>query len=90
MAYQDTTLTCKECQNQFTWSAREQEFYAQKGFQAPLRCKDCREKRKGATYEITCANCGKKDTVNFAPRDPSSILCGECFAKKRMAEEQKP
>jgi len=45
--YQDQTISCKDCGTQFTFTAREQEFYAEKGLRnAPTRCKPCREKRK--------------------------------------------
>ena len=48
--YEDKTLTCKECGNEFVFTAGEQEFYAEKGFQnEPQRCKACRDKRKNGT-----------------------------------------
>ena len=31
--YEDKTLTCRDCGNEFVFSASEQEFFAQKGFQ---------------------------------------------------------
>ncbi len=27
---------------------------------------------------ITCASCGKADTIDFAPKDPSRVLCRKC------------
>ena len=37
--YEDKTLVCKECGNEFVFSAGEQEFYAERGFQnEPQRC----------------------------------------------------
>jgi len=45
--YQDKTIVCTDCGTEFTFSAREQEFYAEKGFtNEPKRCKVCRDKRK--------------------------------------------
>ncbi|MFO1520035.1 MAG: zinc-ribbon domain containing protein [bacterium] len=45
--YQDQTITCKDCGGEFTFTAREQAFYAEKGLRnAPTRCKPCRDKRK--------------------------------------------
>lgn len=45
--YQDKTIVCTDCGTEFTFSAREQEFYAEKGFtNEPKRCKACRDKRK--------------------------------------------
>ena len=31
--YEDKTLICKECGNEFVFTAGEQEFYAERGFQ---------------------------------------------------------
>ena len=33
--YEDKTLVCKECGNEFVFTAGEQEFYAEKGFENP-------------------------------------------------------
>ena len=47
--YEDKILVCKECGNEFTFTAGEQEFYAERGFQnEPQRCKACRDARKNA------------------------------------------
>lgn len=86
---QDQTITCKDCGQSFTFTAGEQEFFATKGFSSPTRCKDCREKSKQARrgvrqmYDITCAECGNQGQVPFEPRDPTSVLCSDCFAKRR-------
>ena len=48
--YEDKTLVCKECGKEFVFTAGEQEFYAERGFQnEPQRCKACRDARKNAT-----------------------------------------
>ena len=37
--YEDKTLVCKECGKEFVFTAGEQEFYAERGFQnEPQRC----------------------------------------------------
>ena len=47
--YEDKTLVCKECGQEFVFTAGEQEFYAERGFQNdPQRCKSCRDARKAA------------------------------------------
>jgi CxxC-x17-CxxC domain-containing protein len=49
MSFADKTIECRECGNQFTFTAGEQEFYAQKGFtNEPTRCPSCRQARKAA------------------------------------------
>ena len=44
--YKDKTMTCKDCGKEFTFTAGEQEFYAQNQFNEPKRCKACRDARK--------------------------------------------
>ena len=48
--YSDKTIVCKDCGQEFTFTANEQEFFAEKGFtNEPQRCKPCRDARKGAS-----------------------------------------
>lgn len=43
----DKTLTCRDCQKDFVFTAAEQDFYAEKGFTVePTRCPSCRDQRK--------------------------------------------
>ncbi|HEY3325421.1 MAG TPA: zinc-ribbon domain containing protein [Planctomycetota bacterium] len=44
----DKTVTCVDCGAQFTFTARDQQFYQERGYQAPRRCKTCRDKRKSS------------------------------------------
>ncbi len=45
--YKDKQIKCIDCEEEFTFSARDQEFYAEKGFtNEPKRCKPCRDKKK--------------------------------------------
>ena len=46
-ALKDFEITCKDCGTKFMFTVRDQEFYAEKGFNnQPVRCKACRDKRK--------------------------------------------
>ena len=95
MSFVDKTLTCKDCGAEFIFSAGEQEFYAEKGFEnEPIRCRACREARKqnreGSNYqpremyEVVCAECGVTTQVPFQPRNDRPVYCRECFnARKR-------
>ncbi|HUD44181.1 MAG TPA: zinc-ribbon domain containing protein [Patescibacteria group bacterium] len=99
MAFQDKTLTCRDCGKDFTFTASEQQFYQDKGFtNAPTRCPDCRRAHKAQrqqggggynaggprqSFEITCSECGKKGTVPFQPKGDRPVLCRECFDKQR-------
>lgn len=47
MEFTDKTLICKDCGNEFIFTAGEQNFYKEKGLDnEPKRCKSCRDKRK--------------------------------------------
>lgn len=87
--YEDKTLICKDCGDEFTFTAGEQEFYAEKGFvNEPQRCKGCRDAKKNSSrnkesFIATCAECGGEAKVPFKPRDDRPVYCSECFAKQR-------
>lgn len=87
--YEDKTLICKDCGNEFTFTAGEQEFYAEKGFEnEPLRCKECRNAKKNSKRELhtaVCSACGGEAKVPFIPKEDKPVYCSECFAK--MKEE---
>jgi CxxC-x17-CxxC domain-containing protein len=47
MSFEDRTLSCLDCKNEFVFTAGEQEFYERKGFrEIPKRCRPCRDARK--------------------------------------------
>ena len=90
--YNDKTLVCKDCGQEFTFTASEQEFYAEKGFtNEPQRCKSCRNERKnnsrgtgGSTrqmFDAICAGCGKPCKVPFEPRTDRPVYCSDCFKR---------
>ena len=90
--YEDKTLVCKDCGAEFVFTAGEQEFYAEKGFQnEPTRCKACRQARKASRaagaprqmYDAVCAECGKPTQVPFEPKEDRPVYCSECFAARR-------
>ncbi|MDD6484604.1 MAG: zinc-ribbon domain containing protein [Clostridiales bacterium] len=88
--FEDKTLVCRDCGSEFVFTAGEQEFYAQKGFEnEPLRCKECRIEhkkriqREKPMFEIVCSSCGKVDKVPFEPRHDKPVYCSECFEKIR-------
>lgn len=88
--FTDKTLVCKDCGQEFIFTAREQEFYAEKGFtNEPQRCKPCRDARKGNSrggstrqmYDAVCAECGRPCQVPFEPRNDRPVYCSDCFRK---------
>ena len=87
--YNDKTLVCKDCGQEFVFTAGEQEFYAEKGFtNEPQRCQSCRDARKGKTgeparpmFDAVCAECGKACKVPFEPRNDRPVYCSDCFRR---------
>lgn len=98
--YQDRTLTCRDCGQDFTFTVGEQEFYASRGLtNLPGRCPDCRAARRsgggsgqsysprprGEQFAATCASCGKSTTVPFVPREGRPVYCSDCFRSQQPA-----
>lgn len=90
--YQDRTLTCRDCSEEFVFSSGEQEFFATKGLQNdPQRCPGCRSAAKQARttggprefHAAICAACGGQAMVPFAPRSDRPVYCSSCFDKVR-------
>ncbi|MDK2822803.1 MAG: hypothetical protein PWQ67_674 [Clostridia bacterium] len=92
MAFQDKTLTCKDCGVDFMFSASEQEFYEEKGFKnEPQRCPSCRKARKQRSnntgsrqrqmFTATCSSCGLETQVPFKPNGSKPVYCRDCFQR---------
>lgn len=97
MPFEDKTIVCEECGQEFVHSAEDQERYAGRGFtNDPKRCRECREKRKTEGVEaggklLVCADCNQeflfsgKDQAYYAERgftnDPKR--CRECREKRK-------
>lgn len=93
--YEDKTLLCRECGQDFVFTAGEQEFYAQKGLlNQPGRCPECRQARRqggghGADrgpremFKVTCAECGAEAEVPFMPKNDKPVYCSSCFEQVR-------
>ena len=94
--YEDKTLVCKDCGQEFIFTAGEQEFYAEKGFEnEPQRCRDCRMARKNARsaasgerqmYDAVCSECGKECQVPFEPHDDRPVYCSDCYRNRKQEQ----
>ena len=92
--FEDKTLVCRECGAEFVFTASEQQFYAEKGFQnEPGRCPACRAARRqnkgGARGErqmsdVICDGCGQPTQVPFQPRGDRPVYCRACFEAHRQ------
>jgi CxxC-x17-CxxC domain-containing protein len=46
LTYTDRNLTCVQCGNEFNFSADDQQYHAERGYQDPKRCPTCRAERR--------------------------------------------
>ena len=87
--FEDKVLVCKDCGAEFVFTAGEQEFYAEKGFQnEPIRCKACRNSRKNQhnereMHDAVCAECGAPTKIPFLPKDDRPVYCSACFQARK-------
>ena len=95
MSFVDKSICCSDCGCTFTFSASEQELFAQRGYSNdPKRCQSCRAIRKaqcndsssyGAPrrqmFPVVCAACGKQTEVPFEPRGGRPVYCRDCYTK---------
>ena len=88
MSFEDKTLTCRDCGQEFIFTAGEQEFYEQRGLtNQPGRCPDCRRARKaqqgaggysgGGSYS---SGGGYSNSGGYerAPRQMYPAVCSSC------------
>jgi len=99
MSFEDKSLQCSDCGQEFTFTAGEQEFYSSRGLQnEPRRCPECRRARKAERYgndgyrsprrmfPAICAQCGKDTEVPFEPREDRPVYCSECYNISRLSK----
>ncbi len=76
--YSDEMLTCVDCGRQFAFTAGEQQFYEQKGFQnKPNRCPDCRSARKAMRAQNGGGGMGGGER-GARPREMFQATCSNC------------
>jgi CxxC-x17-CxxC domain-containing protein len=88
----DTTLTCRDCGQAFTFTSGEQDFYASRGFSEPSRCADCRAARKsqrdggaggGSSYG-SYGSGGGYSSAGRGEREMFSATCSACGQEAKV------
>jgi CxxC-x17-CxxC domain-containing protein len=75
----DTTLTCRDCGQAFTFTSGEQDFYAARGYSEPSRCADCRAQRKADRDAGGYGSGGGYSSGgNRGSREMFSATCSSC------------
>ncbi|MEN6519994.1 MAG: DEAD/DEAH box helicase [Armatimonadota bacterium] len=99
MTYQDQKCVCRDCEQEFIFSAQLQQLFAAKHYNPPTRCPKCHEARnhrrrhsRGGDSKINtapCSICGKDAQLPFKPNPQKPIYCEECF-KSQAALKAEP
>ncbi len=95
----DKLIHCTDCGKDFLFTAGEQRYYEQRGFNPPRRCKDCRDKRKSEKdsgrhasagmdskremFRVICASCSVETSVPFKPDPSRPVFCQRCYLQSR-------
>jgi len=67
----DLFILCCDCEQQFLFSAGEQDFYAEKQLTPPKRCKPCRVAKKAAIANRTYRPRQEQQGTNEQPPEDS-------------------
>ena len=88
LSYTDKTLACRDCGTNFTFTAGEQEFYANKGLlNPPSRCSSCRSARKTQRNDFDAPPDDSAGYVKYGafasfggrtPRQMHPTTCADC------------
>jgi CxxC-x17-CxxC domain-containing protein len=79
--YTDRSLACADCGQEFSFSASEQSFYADRGFSEPRRCGSCRAARKlssGGGGGGGSEDRGGSGYGRSGPREMFAATCASC------------
>jgi CxxC-x17-CxxC domain-containing protein len=82
MEFQDKVLACITCGRTFMYTAREQEFYKEKGFIEPKHCRECRQQRKMRRESMA-----QEVPVGIDPgtsRALFEVICAECGKRTQV------
>lgn len=76
MSLTDRTLVCRDCNQEFSFTVGEQEFYASRGLSNdPSRCPDCRAARKQSGWQ---RNSSGRSSGGFYDRDARPMYRATC------------
>lgn len=72
--YQDRSIKCVDCSEDFIWTAGEQVFFHDKGLKnEPKRCKPCKQAKNERLAAITAAQ-----TSGIRQRVEVTVHCAQC------------
>lgn len=87
---EDKVLNCRDCGKDFVFTVREQEFFAEKGFEnAPSRCPECRAVRKARRPERDFGGAGMFGRSPRQERQLYEATCAECGSSTQVPFQPK-
>lgn len=100
ITYQDKKCVCRDCEQEFTFSAHQQEQFSTRGFNPPTRCTKCHAKRTGRRaysrggscrmHTAPCSVCGKEADLPFKPSADKPVYCEVCFKAQNAKRKPAP
>lgn len=79
MVETDKVLKCRDCGEEFVFTAGEQAFYKERGFQhEPTRCRRCREEKKRQGGVQGGAPVHASAPSSSGPRELHEAVCSNC------------
>jgi len=77
MAEEDRVLKCRDCGEEFVFTAGEQTFYKERGFQhEPTRCRRCRDEKKRTGAPV--GGGGHQPSAISTSREFHEAVCSSC------------
>jgi CxxC-x17-CxxC domain-containing protein len=85
VSYTDRTLSCADCGTNFTFSADDQSYHAQKGFtNEPKRCANCRAAKREQRGESSYGGGSYGSGSYGGQREMFSATCASCGKEARV------
>jgi len=79
MSEVDKVLKCRDCGEEFTFTAGEQTFYKERGFQhEPTRCRRCRDEKKRVATGAPGGMMASPGPSGSASREFHDAVCTSC------------
>ncbi len=70
----DLLLTCSDCGQEFVFTLGEQQFYQERGYSSPRRCKPCRQAKQASGGGGRSAPRQSYDS----PGSGTTVVCASC------------
>lgn len=71
---EDQQLQCSDCGQSFTFTSEDQEFFRDRGYSAPKRCKPCRQAKKNEQSGGSGGGGGYQRSASQG----TSVICSGC------------